>query len=444
MLERSEVRYAVADGHHIAFRVLTGEGDGDHDVVMISGGVFPMDALPDDPLARRLLEGLTGLGRLIVFDRRGVGLSDQITDWDRALRVLWEEDLAAVIDAAGLTDPVIFSWHGPPVARNYCARNPGRVSRLILWNVGSAPAPGDRWDRSEVQDLAEEFLEKMLEGPAVSELFFPDRWSDPVFREWHDAAGRAGASPGQAARLNAFRSDGWDDVDLTEMTVPTLVLARTPPLMPFPLPDDYFTRPAAQLPNATLVDLGEGSINPIGLGVDDVIAEITRFVTGEVRLPDPERSLAAILFTDVVGSTRRASEVGDRNWKALLDRHDAVSDAAVCRHGGELVKSTGDGVLAVFGSSTEAIGAARDITRDLGRTDLPVRIGIHVGQIDRRGEDVSGLALNVAARIMAIAERDQILVSDIVERVTDDVAFAPVGERELKDLDGTWRLFEVH
>lgn len=442
MIERSEIRYAVVDGHHIAFRVLTGDPDGAHELVMVIGGNFPMDSLPADPLANRLLEGLAGLGRLVVFDRRGIGLSDQITDWDRSLRVQWQDDLAGVIDAAGFSKPTIFSWAGQAVARGYSIAAPDRVERLILWNPGTPLRPNE-WDAEAFQKATQE----SLEGPSMSAVVFPERWKDPGFRDWHDAAGRAAASPSQAARIHAANwrtgEERIDVVDSARVSAPTLVLVRTPPGNPFGLPDGFFERAAQLIPGASLVNLGEGSHNPFGVGVDDVLAEITRFMTGAVQLPEPDRSLAAIMFTDIVGSTRRATELGDRRWKTLLDRHDEVSESATVRHGGEVVKATGDGVLSIFTSTSAAIGAARDITRELARMDLPVRVGIHAGQIDRRGGDVSGLALHIAARVMSAAGADQIYVSDIVERVTDDVTFAPAGDRELKELDGIWTLYEV-
>jgi len=442
MAERSEIRYAVVDGHHIAFRVVTGDPDGAHDVVMVVGGNFPMDSLPADPLAARLLEGLAGLGRLLVFDRRGIGLSDQITDWDRPLRAQWQEDLAGVIDAAGFRRPTIFSWELQAVARGYAIEHPDRVERLILWNPGT-PLEPEEWNGEEFRKATQ----KSLEGPSMSSITFPERWKDPVFRDWHDAAGRAGASPSQAARIHAANfhhgAARTDVVDDSSVSVPTLVLVRTPSGNPFGVPERFFERPARLIPGASLVNLGDGSHNPIGAGVDDVLAEISRFVTGEVQLPQPDRSLAAVMFTDIVGSTRRATEIGDRRWKALLDRHDEISASTTLRHGGELVKSTGDGVLSLFPSTSAAIRAARDIARELASNDLLIRVGIHVGQIDRRSADVSGLALNIAARIMSTADADQILVSDITARITDDATFTPTGDHELKDLDGIWTLYEV-
>lgn len=438
MIERSEIQYAVADGHHIAYRVLTADPDG-VDVVMVNGGNFPMDSLPGDPLADRMIEGLAGLGRLVMFDRRGIALSDAITDWDRSLVAQWEEDLAAVIDASGVDRPVVFSWLAQNVAGSYAISHPEGVEKLVLWNAGT-PVEPDEWDVEAFQG----FRRRGLDGPEVNAIMWPERWKDATFRDWLDAAGRAGASPSQAERIvdALFAPSGSDaPVDLSQVAVATLVMARH--VEGFPVPAGFWTRPAQLIPGAELVDLGVGGFGPFDIGVDDVLAEITRFITGEVRLPDPERRVVAVLFTDLVDSTRQAASVGDRRWKALIDRHDEICERVTGRHGGELVKSTGDGVLALFSSATAAIRAARDLGRDLAAIDLVARAGIHVGQVDRRGADVSGIALNIAARVMAEAGPGQILVSDVVERITDDISFSCVGERPLKGVEGTWTVFEV-
>jgi class 3 adenylate cyclase/pimeloyl-ACP methyl ester carboxylesterase len=436
-MERSEIRYAVTGDHHIAFRVLTGDVDGGHDIVMVNGGHFPMDSLEGDPLANRMVEGLAALGCLVMFDRRGIGLSDPIIDWDRSLVDQWAEDLAAVIDASGVERPTVFSWQGQPVARHFAVRHPTTIDQLVLFNPF---VPLEPWELDRA--ALEAYDKALLEGPDQSARSWPNRWHDPVFREWQDAAGRAGASPSQAARLHEARRR-MGSVDTSQVSVATLVLARRPPTMPLALPDDYFGRAADRIPGAALVWLPDGDTFPFGVGVDDVLAEISRFVTGRVRLPEPERILTTILFTDLVDSTRLAVTVGDRGWKALLDRHDQLSRALVHRHGGEVVKTTGDGILALFPSTNGAIEAARDIARELAADDLPVRVGVHAGQVDRRGEDVSGLAIHVAARIMSEGGPGRIVVSEIVERVTDDFSFEPIGDRELKGLEGRWPLYEL-
>jgi class 3 adenylate cyclase/pimeloyl-ACP methyl ester carboxylesterase len=432
----SEIRYAKADEHHIAFRELVGEDGVGHDIVMVNGGFFPMESLPDDPVASRLLEGLSELGRLIVFDRRGVALSDPVSDWDTPLREQWAEDLAAVIKAAGCDRPTVFSWHSVATAQTCAVRYPELIGQLILFNPPSPPTDDDtkwltRWVESLKRRVA---VDDTVDGPGWAS----ERGHDPVFRAWMDSAGRAGASPSQAARLNSkwFRDPPLDN---TQITTPTLVITRvTSNSM---APAEFFERAARQIPDAQHVSLSPGDMWPFGVGVDHLLAEVSRYATGEVRLPAPERQIAVILFTDLVGSTRRAESAGDAAWKRLLDHHDQISHTAVDRRGGEVIKSTGDGVLALLPSATAAIDAAHAIRTELRGDDLEVRIGIHVGELHRRGGDVSGLAVHIAARIMASAEPGQILTSEVVARIANAATFTGLGPRTLKDVDGTWEVF---
>ncbi len=439
MVERSEIRYARAGEHHIAYREYVGDPSSDVEIVMVNGAFFPMESLPDDPIANRLLEGLAGLGRLVVFDRRGIGLSDPVSDWDTPLCEQWADDLEAVIDAAACDRPTVFSWHSAAVARTCSVRYPELIGRMVLWNPG-APITED--DMGWVAQFAEgQRLLLAGEGPEKSGgAIAPNRADDPAFREWNDAAGRAGASPSMAARLNKM---GLSDppFDNATVTTPTLVLTRTS--RDWVVPGEYFERAPRQIPDATHVALGDGDGLPFGVGVDQVISEISRWVTGHVHLPAPERQVAVILFTDLVGSTRRAEATGDAGWKTLLDRHDEVNRTAVGRRGGEVIKTTGDGVLALMPTATSAIEAAQAIRAQLGEQDLELRIGIHVGEIDRRGADVSGLAVNVAARIMGEASAGQILVSEVVTLVAASAEFASVGTTTLKGVDGVWRLQAV-
>jgi class 3 adenylate cyclase len=184
---------------------------------------------------------------------------------------------------------------------------------------------------------------------------------------------------------------------------------------------------------------------PSSRSCDALLAEISRFVTGEYRLPAPECALAAVLFSDVVASTEQASLLGGERWKRLLDRHDELARSCVGRRGGTVIKTTGDGVLATLPSAISAIRAAQELRAALGNEGLGVRIGLHVGDVDRRGDDISGLAVNIAARIMHLAAPGEILVSrtatDLV--VGSTIAFVDRGEHELKGVSGTWQLFGV-
>lgn len=435
-MEGSEIRYARAGEHHIAYRQYVGDPAGDVDIVMVNGFHFPMESLPHDPLALRLLEGLARLGRLIVFDRRGIGLSDAITDWETPLREQWADDLAAVITAAGCDRPPVCSWNMVAVARTCSVRHPDLIRRMVLFN------PAGNFTEADMGWLAEatENVRLMVAGERSSFEIVPGRADDPAFRAWVDAAGRAGASPSLAARLNE-KAVSDPQLDNTTVATPTLVITRSSPLSAFPA--DIFERTARQIPGARHAALGSGDGYPFGIGVDDLLAEISQYLTGEVRLPAPERQIAVILFTDLVDSTGRAASSGDAEWKRLLDRHDAVNRTAVTRKGGDVIKTTGDGVLALLPSATAAIEAARTIRTQLRDEGVQVRIGIHLGEIDRRGDDVSGLAVNIAARIMASAAPDQICTSAVVAQTTNAAPFASLGPRALKGLDGTWELFTI-
>lgn len=433
------IEYAKAGEHHVAYREVVGDERSGLDIVMVNGFFFPMESLTDDPVAARLVQGLAELGRLVMFDRRGIALSDPITDWETPLVEQWSEDLAAVIRASACDRPAVFSWEGAGVARTCAIRHPALIDRLVLYNPTSQPRESDvEW----IERAAEE-LSRVQAGEvdlaADGHAWAPSRRNDVEFVRWIDAAGRAGASPAQAGRLTKVFTEPRPDN--TRVATTTLVLTRTH--SGFMVPAEHYQRAAVEIPAAELVVLPSGDDALFGRGIDDVLAEISRFLTGRVRVPAPARQIAAILFTDLVGSTRRAATAGDAAWKQLLDRHDAASHREVGRCGGEVIKTTGDGILALLPSATAAIQAAQAIRELLLEEDLQIRAGIHVGEIDRRGADVSGLAVNAAARIMSTAQAGTIAVSTVVTQMTDIASFTSIGPTSLKDIDGTWELFTV-
>jgi class 3 adenylate cyclase/pimeloyl-ACP methyl ester carboxylesterase len=430
------VQYANADGTHVAFMEVTAPAAGDLEIVMLSGAFWPMESFADDPIASRLVEGLATLGRVVLFDRRGVGLSDPVVDRTTSILEQWADDIAAVVDAAGYDRPAVFSWHNAPVGPTFAIRHPERLNRLVLFNP-SAPVNDD--DRGWIEEFLES-QERLMAGEEQDDRHqaFPHRSKDPAFMAWNEAAGRAGASPSQARRLQQLTLLA-PFPELARVRTPTLVVTRRPP--DYYIPAEFTRRAASLIPDAELVELPPGDGGAVGLGVDDLLAAISEYLTGEVRLPAPERQIAVILFTDLVGSTRRAAAAGDASWRRLLDRHDAVSEREVVRRGGELIKSTGDGILALLPSATAAIEAGRAIRTGLEADGLQIRTGIHIGEIDRRSDDVSGLAVNTAARIMSVADAGEILTSDVVRQVSDTGTFRPAGSVELKDLDGSFELY---
>ena len=437
----ADIQFACAsDGTQIAYEVLDAglNAAGAHDIVMVSGGTFPMESYDGFPGFARLLEGLRQVGRVVIFDRRGVGLSDPPPNYERPILDQWADDLLAVVQASGAMNPVIFAWDGFGVGSRFAARNPDCLVKLVLHH----PMAGD--DDEEWWVRRAELIRRNLAGEGggdqlLSEIA-PSHWSDPSFREWYLRAGRTGASPTNAARI-------WESVfsaypygqGLEEINVPTLVLVRVGQVAS---PPEAVRAAASQISRVTTVELDGADLFPFMGDVDAVVAEVSHFLLGERRTPPPQRMLAAVLFTDLVDSTARAASLGDAKWKALLDRHDGVIGAAVGHCGGTVVKGTGDGVLALLPSAAAALQVATTVLRDLAVIELDARIGIHVGDIDKRGDDISGLAVNIAARVMSKAGNGEIYVTDSVVAATGGPGsqYEPRGSYELKGVPGEWAL----
>jgi class 3 adenylate cyclase len=433
----SEVRYARRGQAHIAYRIVTGREKREEearDVVLLTAGTVAMNSLFEDPIASRLVEGLADLGRLVVFDRRGIGLSDPPEDWSVPVLTRWCQDIGTVVGAAELRAPVLVTSRTAAAAALLCsAADPGVASMLVMFE----PSPLDD-HREDIQ--------AQIDGEVDSvALFCPSRADEPGFREWFIRAGQAGASPAMAARAYP-RYDHGQRRELAEagarVTVPVVVLRRPAhKLSPSPEQDDVL----ALVPSATRVDLPGEDLLAFGGEIDTLLAEITRLVTGEHRPPAAERSLAAVLYSDIVSSTDRAAALGDARWKRLIDRHDAIARACIGRRGGTVVKTMGDGVLAVLGSASSAVRAAGELRAALRDEDLEIRIGLHVGDIDRRGDDISGMAVVIAARLLALASPGEILASLAVVAATagEPIAFEARGEHTLKGVPGTWPVVAV-
>ena len=434
----SEVRYAAAGDAHAAYRVITGTRGDEYDVVLLLSGTMSMEALFDDPVCLRLIDGLADLGRLVVFDRCGIGLSDPPTDVADTGFEGWYRDLEAVIAASQLSRPVLVATaFSTPVVVLYCDRRPEAVDRLVLYEPFTPSAFG-------FEGRGRELLRAQLEGTADSvALFSPSRATEPGFREWFTRAGQFGASPRRAER--AYPTPDDDEVEAIDRAaarvgVRTLVLRRPAHALS---PDRAHDPFMALMPAATRVDLPGEDLLIYGSEVDALLAEVAAFVTGEHRPPAPERIVAAVLYSDLVASTDRNTAVGDARWKRVLDRHDHIARVCIGHGSGTVIKTTGDGVLALLPSATSALRAAVELRDSLRNEDLEVRVAVHVGDVDRRGGDISGLGVVIAARILALAAPSEILASNtaVGSATGAPVHFEPHGEHHLKGVPGTWPLF---
>jgi class 3 adenylate cyclase len=436
-----ETRYAKSGDLNIAYRVT---GEGPFDLVYVPGWVSNIEAMWEEPSHARLLGRLASFSRLILFDKRGTGLSDPVP-LDR-LPTLEErmDDVRAVMDAAGSERAAIFgSSEGGLMSVLFAATSPERIEALItlaiyatrLWSPDYpwAPTPEDR--ASEIEEI-----ERTWGGEMDISTLAPS--ADEAFKRRAVAYLRRSASPGAAVAL--LRMNSQIDVRhvLPTIQVPTLVLQRV---------DDRDVNVeegrwiARQIPGAKYVEL-PGDEHLIWAGdVDAVVDEVEEFLTGRRPVREPDRILATVLFTDIVGSTERASEVGDRGWRELLERHHNLVRRQLDRFQGREVDTAGDGFFAAFDGPARAIRCARAIqeaVRDLG---LEIRAGLHTGECELVGEKMTGVAVHTGARVAALAEPGEVLVSSTVKDLVagSGIDFQDRGTHDLKGVPGEWRLYAV-
>ncbi len=434
-----ETRYARAGDVHIAFQVV---GDGPIDLVYVPPQLQQLEHLWAEPRVAAFFDRLSRFARLILFDRRGTGLSDPI-----AARTTMEdqmEDLHAVLDAVGSEQAALFAQaEGAPMAVLYAATHPERTRALVLY-AGMArmtAAPGYEWPGTppEREARVAEIFDQWGEGGRI-DLIAPSYAGDVALRRWFGKLERLSASPG-ALRL-LFDIAGETDVRdvLPSIQVPTLLLHRRDDLVIDVRHSRYL---AEHIPGARYVEL-EGHDNLVVVGDSErVLAEIEQFLTGAHTPPEPERVLATVMFTDIVGSTETAARLGDRAWRDLLARHDELSRAQLARYRGRPVKSLGDGFLATFDGPARAIRCALELREAMRELGVELRAGLHTGECEAIGEDVGGLAVHIGARVGALAAPREVLVSNTVKDlvVGSGIDFADRGEHALRGVPGTWRLW---
>jgi class 3 adenylate cyclase len=436
------VSYASSGDLSIAYRVV---GNGPVDLVWLPGFVSHVEILWELALWRRLMDRLTSFARVIVFDKREQGLSDR-TGVPPTLEDI-AEDLGAVMDAAGSERAAIVGLsEGGPAALLFAASHPHRVVALAL--VGSyarlTRAP-DYPDGVPVEQLRA-FVESTVDqwgGPAALRLWFgPDAARDTGLSEWWARLLRAGTSPRGARALLRLYEDLDARSALPSISAPTLVVhGRDDVLVPAALARAV----ADAIPGARHLELPGPHLPFIADDGRAIAAAIEELVTGKRSEPDPERVLATVVMTDIVDSTGRANVLGDRAWRQLLQRHDDVTRRELERFRGREVKQTGDGFLATFDGPARAVRCAAAIRDALAPHGIALRTGVHTGECELRGDDVSGIAVHIAARVGSAAGPGEVLVSSTVHDLVigSGLEFEHRGERELPGIPGSWRLFRA-
>ena len=430
-----ETRYALSGDVNVAYQVM---GDGPIDIVMVPGVVSHIEFGHELPGYTAFLRRLASFARVITFDKRGQGLSDRITGAPSLEQRM--DDVRAVMDAAGSKRAAVVGFsEGCAMSALFAATYPELVSHLVL--CGGFIRSADRASPAELEERIARIASGWGRGVMIYTVS-PSQAANPEAVTQVGKFERLSASPGAVKAIMLLNTLIDVGPILPSVRVPTLVLHRRTDLQ---VPVEAGRKLAAAIPGARFIEYPEGD-HAFWVGnTAPMLGDIEEFITGqrESAAGDLERVLATVLFTDIVDSTRRAAELGDQKWRGVLDSHDQLAKQTVERHRGTLVKTTGDGILATFDGPGRAVRCALAFSSAAGLLGIPLRAGLHTGEIEMRGRDIGGIAVHAAARVMAQAGAGETLVSRVV---TDLVAgaglgFAGRGSHELKGIPGRWELF---
>ena len=437
----AEIQFAKNGEIHLAYSV---QGDGPIDIMLVPPWFSNLDLFDEYLPIERALAQFPPSARLIMWDRRGAGLSDRLCG--PATLEEGMDDLLCVLDAAGSEKAALFGLNeSGSLCALTAASHPERVSHLILYGTYAttirqddypwAPSPEER---TEQVALLTEFWGTAAAPFIMNPSMVGDEGFDSWARRWQRNSVTRDAVP------LFYDTLVHTDVRrvLPTIKVPTLVLHRKGDQV---VPIDNGRYLAAKIPGAVLKELEGADHIPFFGDWQALAAEIDEFVLGERFTPADDRVLATLLFTDIVGSTEKAIEVGDSRWRALLDEHDAITKRQLQRFEGRLVKSTGDGVLATFDGPARALRCGLALSRSMRSIKLEIRAGVHTGEVEVRGEDVGGIAVHIGARVAALAEPGEVLVSGSVPPLIagSGIEFEERGVHELRGIPGSWPLFAV-
>ena len=441
MVEIPETRYARNGPVNLAYQTV---GDGPIDVLVLFPGVTQLDYAWQYPPVVNFFERLAAFSRLVIYDKRGSGLSDRTVEPPTIAESV--SDAVAILDELGIERAHPFGLgDGGSTALALAAAHPDRVTKIALYGaVCCAVATEDfPWGLDPVEAAAmPNAIESTWGGTGLLEVDAPNHADDPVLVRWSGGSNRAAVSPAGAAAW--FRNAMEIDVRpiLGDVAAPVLVTNRADTQLVDPGQSRYL---AGHLPDARHVEFpGDDYMLWVG-DTDAVVDEVEEFFTGTRPTSTPTRALTTVVFTDIVDSTEKAAALGDEAWRALLARHDDLTRQHVEDHDGRVIKSTGDGALATFDDPEDAITAAQGLITDLNAADLDIRVGIHSGKIEITGDDVAGIAVHLASRISALAGPGEIYVSGTIRDLLlgSPVEFDDRGTHDLKGIPGTWEILAV-
>jgi pimeloyl-ACP methyl ester carboxylesterase len=436
-----ETRYARSGDVNIAYQVV---GDAPRDLVLVPGWVSNVEVLWEGPACARFLERLASFSRLILFDKRGTGLSDRVADLPNLETRM--DDVRAVMDAVGSERAALLGYsEGGPLCILFAATYPLRASAVITMGSYARLLSSPDYPYGRGHEAWEQWMATCLRdwgGPVGFDLRWPSAAKDEHARQWWARLLRMGASPGANRALQQMNAEMDVRHVLPAIHVPSLVLHSTGDRAQDVRGSRYM---AERIQGAKYVELPGNDHLPWGEDADAILDEIEEFLTGVRHGPEPDRVLATILFTDIVGSTEKAAALGDRHWRDLLDRHHDLVRRELGRFRGREIDTAGDGVLATFDGPARAVRCARAVSDGVHALGLKVRAGLHTGEVELMNDKVSGLAVHIGARVAAAAGPGEVMVSSTVRDLVagSGLRFQDRGLQTLKGVPGEWHLFAL-
>jgi class 3 adenylate cyclase len=445
-----DIRYARSGDVHLAYHVV---GEGPIDLVLVTGYTSNVASFWQEPVWRAFFERLASFSRLIRFDRRGSGLSDRPRDV--ATLETRMDDLRAVMAAAGSSRAaIVATYEAAAMAMLFAATYPERVAALVLYQPYAKLEWAPDYPLGEEREELLRELDEMEEGwgtieyaEKIGRMLWPERAEDPEFRRWQLDNMRYSASPASALTIWRMAIDIDVRDVLPAIRVPTLVFHRSdePATRRRKIHTEASRYVAERIPGAKRVEMPGGAEPLVSGDVEMTAAEIERFVTAAWEQAEPDTVLTTVLFTDIVGSTEKAAELGDTRWVELVGRHHALVRRQLDQFRGRELDTAGDGFFATFDGPARAIRCARAIAESVRQLGLEIRAGLHTAECEVIGDKVGGIAVNVGARIAANARSGEVLVSSTVKDLVagSGIAFDDRGACELKGIPGEWRLYAV-
>lgn len=424
--------YAHSGDASIAYQVM---GDGPCDLVVVNGPASHLELMWEEPRTAHTFRTMAGFARLIMFDRRGTGLSDPVSEPPTLEQQV--DDLQAVLAAVAAERVSIVGGSDLGLSALFAATHPQQVTALVLCGV-AADGAGTLAGRGH--DALVDAVEHTWGDGTLVSVYAPSQAGNPDFVEWWGRMQRSAVSPGMARKLMEMSAQTNLRAVLPTISAPTLVMHASGDRV---VPVEYGREVAQLIPGARFVEYdGEDAY----MWCDrSALSEIEAFLTGRRSAAPPERALATVMFTDIAGSTEQLSRLGDRRWRALLEDHDRIIRDQLRLWRGREIKTSGDGFLATFDGPARAVSCGGDIVEALRERGLSVRIGLHTGECELRSDDVTGIAVHIASRVMRAAEPGEVLASSTVKDlvVGSGLRFSERGPHRLRGVEGEWRLYAL-